>query len=129
MSYKITGVIYKTKETETFKSKSGGNDFKKRAFVLDVNDGNYPQKIQLEFIQDKCDLLNNFKIGQEVEVEFNLQGREWDGGAKGFCYFNTLQAWRISAVGNQQPQAAPQPAQEPPPMPDFESDDDQTVPF
>jgi len=122
MSYNITGVIYKVNETETFKSKKeGGKDFQKRAFVLDVNDGEYPQKIQLEFILSRCEMLDNYKIGQEVEVEFKVTGREWDGGNKGYCYFNTLQAQMIKAVG-----AQPAPA---PPVMGNNDDPENSVPF
>jgi hypothetical protein len=31
----------------------------------------------IEFGQDKCNILDNYKVGQEVEVSINLRGREW----------------------------------------------------
>lgn len=62
----------------------------------------------IEFVQDKCDLLNNFSIGQDVTVSINLRGREWinpQGEAK---YFNSIQGWRIEAAqgGSTPPPAA-----------------------
>ena len=51
--------------------------------------------IMVEFVQDKCDLLNIYKEGQDVKVSINLRGREWinpEGEAK---YFNSIQGWRI----------------------------------
>ena len=56
---------------------------------LFTTDEQYPQMIMVEFVQDKCDLLNNFAVGQDVKVAINLRGREWinpQGEAK---YFNS----------------------------------------
>ncbi|MDB2385643.1 DUF3127 domain-containing protein, partial [Polaribacter sp.] len=58
--------------------------------------------ILIEFIQDKCDLLNNYKIGQNVKIDINLRGREWvnpEGVAK---YFNAIQGWRIELLNSQE---------------------------
>ncbi|WP_299063551.1 DUF3127 domain-containing protein [uncultured Polaribacter sp.] len=69
-------------------------NFKKRELVVTTDD-QYPQMIMIEFVQDKCDLLNNYKVGQDVKVSINLRGREWinpEGVAK---YFNSIQGWRI----------------------------------
>ena len=74
--------------------------FKKREFVLDVEDGEYSQKIQLEVMQDKCDVLNDVQVGQMLNVEFNLRGREWTNPQGEVKYFNTLQAWKIDKGDN-----------------------------
>lgn len=86
----ISGKIKKINETQTV----GASSFQKRELVLVTNE-QYPQMLLIEFIQDKCDLLNNYNIDDEVTVSINLRGREWinsDGQAK---YFNTFQGWRI----------------------------------
>ena len=44
-------------------------------------------------------MLNGYAVEDQVEVSFNLRGREWtspDGVVK---YFNTLDAWRIEKMG------------------------------
>ena len=49
-------------------------------------------------MKDKCDLLDRFKIGQQVTVDINLRGREWinpEGEAK---YFNDIEGWKISGA-------------------------------
>ena len=51
--------------------------FKKRELVL-TTDEQYPQTLSIEFIQDKTDLLNSFDVGQNVKVNINLRGREWE---------------------------------------------------
>jgi hypothetical protein len=34
-----------------------------------------PQDIQIQFVQDKVDLLDKFKIGESVKIGINLRGR------------------------------------------------------
>jgi len=54
--------------------------------------------VKFELVQDKCNLLDGFKVGQEVSVEFDLRGRKWTDQKGAVKYFNTLQAWRLSAA-------------------------------
>ena len=87
----VSGKIKVVGATATF----GAKEFKKRDLVV-TTDEQYPQDILIEFVQDKCDILNKYKVGQEVTVGINLRGREWinpEGVAK---YFNSVQGWRIS---------------------------------
>ena len=72
----------------------GAGNFAKRDLVI-TTDEQYPQMILIQFVQDKCDILNKYKLGDTVKVGVNLRGREWinpEGIAK---YFNTIQGWRI----------------------------------
>tara|TARA_R110000796_G_scaffold134775_2_gene250592 strand:+ start:98 stop:424 length:327 start_codon:yes stop_codon:yes gene_type:complete len=82
--------------------------FSKREFVVETSE-QYPQKIIIQFVQDKCDLLNNYNIGDIVEVGVNLQGREWIDPQGQVKYFNTIQAWKINKQDT-----APQTQQAPP---------------
>jgi hypothetical protein len=104
MSYQLTGKI---KAIGAVEQKS--DTFKLRSFVVTVDgDTNYPQHIQLQATNDKCDLLNTFTIGSDVTVAFNLRGREWNNPADNTTkYFNTLDAWRIEAAVAGAPSAAP----------------------
>lgn len=77
-------------ETKTF----GNNGFRKREMVITTEE-QYPQHIMVEFVQDKCDLLNNFQVGQAVKVSINLRGREWTNPQGETKYFNSIQGWRI----------------------------------
>lgn len=69
--------------------------FSKREIVV-TTDEIYPQDILVQFTQDKCEILDNYAVGQHVSVSINLRGREWtspkDGTVK---YFNTIEGWRI----------------------------------
>ncbi len=89
----VIGKVKLIGEVQTF----GSNGFRKRELVV-TTDEQYPQMIMVEFVQDKCDLLNNFAVGQDVKVAINLRGREWinpQGEAK---YFNSIQGWRIEGL-------------------------------
>jgi len=89
----VIGKVKLIGEVQTF----GSNGFRKRELVV-TTDEQYPQMIMIEFVQDKTDLLNNYKVGQDVKVSINLRGREWinpQGEAK---YFNSVQGWRIESL-------------------------------
>lgn len=89
----VTGKIKKIEETKTF----GNNGFRKREMVL-TTDEQYPQMLLIEFVQDKCDLLDAYAVGDDVRVNINLRGREWvnpEGVAK---YFNSIQGWRMEKM-------------------------------
>jgi hypothetical protein len=74
--------------------------FSKREFVVTINrEDKYPQDILMQMTNDKCDILNSFMEGQDVEVSFNLRGREWTSPQGEIKYFNTLEAWRVELSG------------------------------
>jgi hypothetical protein len=96
MSYKLTGVIKVLNPTVQVNEK-----FAKREFVVTDNSTQYPQDISFQATQDKCAMLDSFQVGQQVEVSFNLRGREWANPTSGEVkYFNSLEAWKIEAVGS-----------------------------
>ena len=105
----VKGIIKLINETQTF----GERGFRKRELVLSTIE-EYPQHLLIEFVQDKVDVLDNFVIGQGVEISINLRGREWinpEGVAK---YFNSIQGWRIKASASDAPaEAAPASTQPP----------------
>lgn len=86
----ILGRIKMIDETKSF----GSAGFRKRDVVVTTEE-QYPQHILIEFTQDKCDLLNNYKIGEPVKVSINLRGREWVNPQGETKYFNAIQGWRI----------------------------------
>lgn len=92
----VTGkikMIDRTKEV-------GSGSFKKRDIVI-TTDEQYPQDILIQFVQDKCDLLDSFKLGQNVKIDINLRGREWTNPQGENVYFNTIQGWRIAIQNTQ----------------------------
>ena len=56
-------------------------------------------------IQDKCEQLDAFNVGQELNISFNLKGRKWTDPQGNVKYFNTLQAWKLAAVHDLAPES------------------------
>ena len=70
--------------------------FRKREFVVEyASNPDYPQPLQFEMVQDRCELLDSFEVGQEVEIFFDLRGREWTNPQGQVKYFNSLHAWKL----------------------------------
>ncbi len=72
--------------------------FKKRELVV-ATEEQYPQYISINFVQDKCDLLNGLNVGDAVKVGINLRGREWVDPNGETKYFNDIQGWRVEKTG------------------------------
>lgn len=86
----IKGKIKFIDETKSY----GDNGFRKREVVI-TTEGDYPQHILVEFIKDKCDVMNSYSVGDDVKVGINLKGREWVSPQKETKYFNSVEAWKI----------------------------------
>ena len=82
--------------------------FAKREFVITETSSMYPQDISFQATQDKCSMLDAIQPNDQVEVSFNLRGREWTSPQGEVKYFNSLEAWRIEKVGQGMPQGMPQ---------------------
>lgn len=66
--------------------------FSKRTVTLKTDAGSqYPQWIKLETSNIKNALLDTFKVGENVSIDFNLNGKESNG-------FNQLSVWKINKV-------------------------------
>lgn len=105
--------------------------FKKRELVV-TTDEQYPQHIMIEFTQDKCDLLNNYNVGDAVKVSINLRGREWVSPQNETKYFNSIQGWRIEKMQADSPsnQAPPMPSADAfEPAQSFKEEDHDDLPF
>ena len=86
----LEGKIKSIGETQTF----GSNGFKKRELVLTTTE-QYPQHILIEFVQDKCEILDKYNVNDPVKIDINLRGREWVNSKGETKYFNSIQGWRI----------------------------------
>ncbi len=100
--FKLTGSVKVIMDTVQVTEK-----FAKREFVINDASSMYPQDIIFQAVQDKCSMLDGINPGEQVEVSFNLRGREWTSPQGEVRYFNTLDAWRIEKVGQGMPQGGP----------------------
>ncbi len=68
----VTGILKVKQETQQVK-----DSFKKREFVLTIDQtSQYPQHVTFQLTQDKTSIIDNYNVGEEVKVSFNLRGRE-----------------------------------------------------
>lgn len=117
---KIKGKVYEVSPTQQV-----SESLKKRELIVEyVENEKYPEYIKFEAVQDRCNLLDNIRVGDNVEVHFNLRGRPWTDKAGKKSYFNSLQLWRINvlAAGTQTPEYAP-------PVDINSAPDDEDLPF
>ncbi len=117
MAYKATGRLHKVFDTEQ-KSAS----FQAREFVIEVADGKFPQMVKFQLTQDKCALIDDYSEGEEISVDFDLRGREWNDK-----YFTNLNAWRIARA--EAGDSAPAQQQSAAPAPAATADFDDDIPF
>ncbi len=85
----LQGTVKKLFETQTFAS-----GFQKREMVL-LTQEQYPQPINIEFLSEKINLLDNVKEGDSVKVGINIRGREWANPQGEVKYFNSITGWRL----------------------------------
>jgi len=86
----IIGKVYFKSEIELI----GTNGMQKQILVVQT-DTQYPQKLPIEFIKDKCDFLNNIQVGQQVKVSVNVRGNEYQD-RNGITRFGlSFQGWKL----------------------------------
>ncbi len=86
--YETAGKLKWIGTTQSFAS-----GFTKREFVVTTAADKYPQDLKFEVVKDKCPLLDPFELGQDVQVNFDIRGNEYNGK-----YFVNLACWKIQAA-------------------------------
>jgi len=122
--YEIQGILHHVADVQVFES-----GFKKREFVVQIEDGKYPQNIKIEAIKDDVLYLESYLLGDSISCSFNLRGNEYNGK-----FYVSLQAWKFD---RKKPGAAPAPAPQrsamqsgaKPPAKVYEKNEDDDVPF
>jgi hypothetical protein len=105
----VIGKVHQLGSTETVGS---AGTFKKRTIVIATSE-QYVQYIPIDFVQDKCTILDNYKVGQEVKIGINIRGNEYKGK-----FYVSLNGWNINKITDA-PKAEVQPQKE----------DDNNLPF
>ena len=90
----------------------------------------YPQNILVEFVQDRCEILDSFQVGELVKIDINIRGREWTNKDNEVKYFNSIQGWRIEKVEDEfESQLPPLPTKEDLNISDNASSEPDDLPF
>jgi hypothetical protein len=123
--YEATGAIRAIMETQQVT-----DSFRKREFALEIEDGRYSQTVKFQLVQDKTELLDEFDVGAQVRVHFNLRGREYTRRSDGATdYWTNLECWRIEKTDDVDGQLdQPWPTDNESGTGSFESGDDE-IPF
>jgi hypothetical protein len=117
--YESSGKLKWIGTTQSFAS-----GFTKREFVVTTAHDKYPQDLKFEVVKDKCSLLDNFEIDQEVQVSFDIRGNEYNGK-----YYVNLACWKLQAAGGAPPvvpraKGNPSPSVAEPDLADLRNSDD-----
>ncbi|WP_158605929.1 DUF3127 domain-containing protein [Taibaiella sp. KBW10] len=110
MALEVTGKLIVIQPTQQIKE-----NFSKREFVIEIsqqtNTGmTFTNFASFQLVNNACSVIDQFQLGQEVKVSFDIRGNKWerDGQVK---YITNLNAWRVEAAmaqpqagGYQQPQ-------------------------
>lgn len=101
---KVTGNITKVLEVQSGTSKDG-KEWQKQLFLVDNNE-KFNNIFCFEiFGSEKVENFAKYnKLGDVVEVEFNVSTNEWQGK-----YFTSLQAWKIMKAKSEGVSDAPFP--------------------
>lgn len=93
MAFEITGKVIDISPVNQVSDK-----FKKREFVIERKETGgtavFIDYIKFQLIQDKCDLINESYLNEDIKIWFNIKGNKWERDGK-INYFTNLDAWKI----------------------------------
>lgn len=110
MPFEITGKVVDVMPVIQVSDK-----FRKREFVIEKKETGggavFIDYIKFQLVQDKCEMINESFLHDEVKVLFNIKGNRWEKEGK-VNYFTNLDAWKIERTSSQsQDQQFQKPAQ------------------
>jgi hypothetical protein len=123
MAFEITGKVI-----EIYPTVQVSDKFRKREFVIEKKEAGgsavFIDYLKFQLVQDKCDLINESFLQEEIKIWFNLKGNKWERDGK-INYFTNLDAWKIekaSGSGREQNIPTNKPLEDIPPEIDELSD-------
>ena len=124
MAFEITGKVI-----EIYPTVQVSDKFRKREFVIEKKETGgtavFVDYLKFQLVQDKCELINESFLNEDIKIWFNLKGNKWERDGK-VNFFTNLDAWKIekgsSAPGREQSFTANKPLEDIPPENDELSD-------
>jgi hypothetical protein len=118
MSLQVKGKVQQILKPESGVSRAG-KEWKKQEFVIET-DEQFPRKVCFTLFGDKTSLIDGLSNGEEVEVSFNVESREYNGK-----WFHNINAWKIEKPAAENlPEPPPEfSMNDIPPEPDDEAND------
>ncbi|NLA50156.1 MAG: DUF3127 domain-containing protein [Bacteroidales bacterium] len=106
MAFEITGKIIDISPVNQISDK-----FRKREFVIEKKETGgsalFIDYIKFQLVQDKCDLINESFMNEEVKILFNIKGNRWERDGR-VNYFTNLDAWKIERIFSQSGDSEPE---------------------
>jgi hypothetical protein len=108
MAFEITGKVIDISPINQVSDK-----FRKREFVIEKKETGgaavFIDYIKFQLVQDKCELINDSFMNEDIKIWFNLKGNRWERDGK-VNYFTNLDAWKIekmsaSSIDDHEPSA------------------------
>jgi len=98
----VKGKIQQILKPESGVSRAG-KEWKKQEFVIETEE-QFPRKVCFTLFNDKVSLIDGIAVGEEVEVAFNLESREFNGK-----WYHNINAWKIDKPAEENiPEAPPE---------------------
>ncbi len=116
MSLEISGQIIEILPEQSGVSKAG-KEWNKQEFVIETQE-QFPRKVCFTLFGDKVSLISGISVGDNVNVAFNLESREFNGK-----WFHNINAWRINPATTATDSGATDQGTMPPPPPMPDSSD------
>tara|TARA_R110002153_G_scaffold189041_4_gene341906 strand:+ start:12091 stop:12438 length:348 start_codon:yes stop_codon:yes gene_type:complete len=64
--------------------------------VIIESSGDYPEKVAIQFINDKVSLVDNLNVGDNCDFDINIRGSEYTPkGSSETKYFTNLNCWKL----------------------------------
>lgn len=99
MAFEITGKVIDIAPVNQVSDK-----FRKREFVIEKKETGgaavFIDYIKFQLVQDKCELINESYMNEDIKIWFNLKGNRWEKEGK-VNYFTNLDAWKIEKLASQ----------------------------
>ena len=107
MSLQLKGKVLQILQVESGVSRAG-KEWQKQEFVVETED-QFPRKVCFTLFNDKISLLNGIQEGEEVDVSFSIESRDFNGK-----WYHNINAWKVEMATTNPPQDLP---------PEFSADD------
>lgn len=73
-------------------SKTSGNPWKKREYVLETQE-TYPKKVHFDFFGEKADQFP-LSVGDDITLSFDIESREYQGR-----WYTSIRGWKAEKAG------------------------------
>ena len=93
----ISGKVKFVDEVREF----GSNGFRKHQVVIETGDGRWDNPIPVEFTKDNIELSKDLQVGDQVQIQSRINGREWQGKDGATKWFTSINGFKITKENDQ----------------------------